>query len=98
MCDCVGCELRLKRREMLEEQSRKVTILTEREQVLLMEGINVGLCIVLDDAVGDDDRTTLICGSDSVQRETAGETGNGAEKTLKSLGEVVRNVVLVHLS
>ena len=66
MCDCVGRELRPKGGDMLEEQSRQVTIFTEREQVLLMEGINVGLCVVLDDAVGDDDRTALIRSSDSI--------------------------------
>ena len=51
---------------MLEEQSRQVTILTKREQVLLMEGIDVGLGVLLDDAVGDDDRTTLIRSTDSI--------------------------------
>jgi len=66
MCDRVGRELRLKGGEMLEEQSRQVTILTKREQVLLMEGIDVGLGVLLDDAVGDDDRTTLIRSTDSI--------------------------------
>lgn len=51
---------------MLEEQSRQVTILTKREQVLLMEGINVGLGVLLDDAVGDDDWTALVRSTDSI--------------------------------
>ena len=66
MRDRVGCELRLEGGEMFEEQGRQVTIFTEREQVLLMEGINVGLGVVLDDAVGDDNRTALIRSSDSI--------------------------------
>ena len=51
---------------MFEEQGRQVTVFAEREQVLLMEGINVGLGVVLDDAVGDDNRTALIRSSDSI--------------------------------
>lgn len=63
-----------------------------------MEGINIGLCIVLDDAVGDDNRSTFIRGSDPIQRETTRKTGNRAEQTFESLGEMVRNVILVHLT
>jgi len=66
MCDRVGRELRLKGGEVLEEQSCQVTIFTKRKQVLLMEGINVGLGVLLDDAVGDDDRTALIRSTDSI--------------------------------
>ena len=65
MRDRVGCELRLEGGEMFEEQDRQVTTFTEREQVL-MDGINAGLGVVFDDAVGDDNRMALIRSSDSI--------------------------------
>lgn len=97
MCDCVGSELRLERGEILEEQRCQVTIFTKGKQVLLMESINVRLCVVLDDAVGDNDWATLVRGSDSVQRETARKTSDRSEQALESLGEMVRDVIFVHL-
>ena len=65
MRDRIGCEPRLEGGEMFEEQDRQVMTFTEREQVL-MDGINAGLGVVFNDAVGGDNRTAPIRSSDSI--------------------------------
>ncbi len=72
----IRIELGAERREVLEHQSRKVTIFTEGEQVLLVQGVDVRLGVLFDDAVGNDDRTSLVCCTDTVHGETTGQTGH----------------------
>ena len=53
------------------------------EQILLVEGINVGFGILFDDPIVNDDRTTFVCGTDPVEGETTWQTGDGAEQALQ---------------
>lgn len=41
---------------MLHEERSQVTIFTEREQVLLVQSVDVTFGVVVDDTVGDNDR------------------------------------------
>ena len=97
MCDRVWCELGAERREVLQQQRRQETILSERQQVLLVQGIDVRLCVLLDDTVRDDDRSALVGGTNAVHGETSGKTRHRAEQTLEGLRQVVGDVVLVNL-
>lgn len=90
-------ELGLERREVLHHQRCQEPILTEREQVLLVQRVDVGIRVFFDDAVRDDDRPSFVGGTDAVERETAGQAGDGAEETFERFGEVMRDVVFVHL-
>lgn len=82
---------------MLHEERRQEPIFTEREQVLLMKCVDIRLGILVNDTVGDEDRTALVSSTNTVEGETSGKTGHGTEQTLKSLREVVGNVILVNL-
>ena len=97
MCDSILGELGPERGEVLEQECREVTIFTEREQVLLVQGIDKRLSVLLDDSVRDDDRATLVGSTDSVHRETPRQTRHGAEQALERLRQVVRDVVFVDL-
>lgn len=72
----VGGKLHLERREVGHHESREISIFSEREQVLLVEGVHNVLGVVVDDAIGDDERSTLVGRSNTVERETTGETGD----------------------
>ena len=85
MGDGVGRELRPERGEVLEQEGREITIFTEREQVLLVQGVDEGLRVLFDDTVRDDDRATLVRGTDPVHRETSGQTRHRAEQALERL-------------
>ena len=76
MGDRIRRELSFERREMLEKQRCQETIFSEREQVLLMQRIHIRLGIFVNDAVGDDDRSPLIGGTNAVDRETTGKTSD----------------------
>lgn len=93
----VRTELGLECREVLHHERRQETILSEREQILLVQRINVGLGVLVDDAVRDDDRATLVSRANTIEGETAGQTGDGAEERLERLGKMVGDVVFVHL-
>lgn len=67
-------ELGLECGEVLQEERRQETIFTEREQVLLVKRIYVAFGVLIDDTVGDDNRPALICGTDTVERETPRKT------------------------
>jgi hypothetical protein len=95
--DGVGRKLHFVRREVLHHERREVSVLAEREEVLLVEGVDEVLRIVVDDALGDDDRSALVGGSETVDREATGETGDGAEEGFEGFGEVVRDEVFVDL-
>lgn len=81
----IGCELRPERGEVLQQECRQVPILTKREQVLLVQRVDIAFSVVIDDPVGDDDWTTLISSTDTVQGETTWKTGHRSEQTFESL-------------
>ena len=93
----IRAKLGFKRREMLHQQRRQKPILSQREQVLLVQRVDIGFGVFLNDAIGDDDGPTLVCSPDSIQRETTRQTGDGTKEGFKGLGEMVRNVVFVDL-
>ena len=97
MCDGILSELGPERGEVFEQKCREVTIFTEREQVLLVQGIDKWFSLLLDDPVRDDDRATFVGSTDPVHRETSGQTRHGAEQALERLRQVVGDVVLVDL-
>ena len=97
MCQSVRVELCTERREVLQHEGREVTIFTEGEQVLLVQGVDIRFGVLLDDTVGYDDRATLVCCTDSVHGETTGQTCDRTEQTLEGLGQMMRDVVLVNL-
>ena len=97
MRDSIRNELRPERREMLEKERGEVTILSERQQVLLVKSVDVRIRVLLDDAVGDDDGATLVRSTNAIHGETTWQASDGTEEGLEGLGQVVRNVVLVHL-
>ena len=82
---------------MLEEKRCEVPIFTEREEILLVKRVDDRLGVFLDDTVRDDDRTTLVRGTDAVHGETTGQTRHRSEQTLEGLGQVMRDIVLVYL-
>ena len=93
----VCTELGLERGEMLHQQGSQETIFTKGEQILLVQGVDIGFSVFFDDTVGDDDWATLVGCTNPVHGETSRKTGDGAEETLESLGQVVGDVVLVNL-
>lgn len=95
--DRIGLELGLERREVFHEERRQEPIFTKREQVFLVKCVDMGLCVIVDDTVGDENRTTLISSTNTVEGEASRETGHGTEQTLESFGKVVGDVVLVNL-
>ena len=97
MCESVGGEFSTEGREVLEQESSQVTIFTKRQQVLLVQSIDVRFRVLFDNSVGDDDRPPLVSSSNPVHGETTGQTCDRAEQTLEGLGQVVRDVVLVNL-
>ena len=62
-----------------------------------MERVDIGLSVVVNETVGDNDWTTLVGGMDRIEGEAIRETGHGTEQTLKGLGEMVENAILVNL-
>ena len=70
--DGVWTKFRLERWEVLHDECRQKTILSEREEILFVQSVNVGLGILVDDQRGDDDWTTFVRRSDTVDRETTG--------------------------
>jgi hypothetical protein len=90
-------ELGLERGEVLEEERREVPILSEVQQVLHVQRVDAVLGVVLDELVRDEERLVGVGGAQAVERETTGQTSNGAEQTFERLGHVVRDEVLVDL-
>ena len=97
MRNSIRSKLGLESWEMLHHQRRQESIFTEREQILLVKSVDVGFSVLVDDTVRDDDGSTLVCGTDPIQRETTRKTGDRTEQTLESLRQVVRDIVFVHL-
>jgi len=65
--DGVGRELHLVSWEVLEHEGGEVSIFSEREEVLLVEGVDDGFRVVVDDSLRDDDGSSFVGGSDSVE-------------------------------
>jgi hypothetical protein len=72
-------------------------IFTNGEQVLLVQGVNVRLGVLVDDMVQNDNGPAFVCGTDPIHGKTTRKIGYGIKQAFKSLQQVVRNVVLVHL-
>ncbi len=79
MGDGVWRELHFECWEVLHHECRKISILAEGEQVLLVKGINVTFGVFFDDPVGNNKRATLVGGTDAVHAEAAGQTGHRTE-------------------
>lgn len=62
-----------------------------------MQCVDVTIRVFVDDAIGDDNRSTLVSGANTVQRETTRKTSHGSEQTFESLRQVMGNVILVDL-
>ena len=90
-------ELCLETGEMLEEERGQVTIFTEMQQILHMQGIDAILRVVLDELVRDEQGLVCIGGSQAIEGETTRQTGDGTEKTLECFSHVMRDKVFVHL-
>ena len=97
MTERMRVELGLEGREVLHNESRQETIFTEREQVLLVQGVHVRLGVLVDDTVRDDDGTSFVGGADAKEREATGQAGDGAEERFEGLRKMMREVVLVDL-
>lgn len=69
-------KLHLEGREVFHHQGRKVSILSKGEQVLFVKSVDVGFGIVVDNSLGDDDRSSFIRCPKSVQTETTGKTSD----------------------
>lgn len=98
LADSLRAEHHLALGEGLEHERRKVAILAEEQEVLLVERVDDVLRIVLNDVrVGEDGHPVAVVplgGLDPVHRKAAGQAGDAAEHRLECLGQVVGNVVL----
>jgi hypothetical protein len=98
----LGKEHHLSVRERAEEDSRQESIFTEEEQILLMEGRDFRLAVLLDDFGLDDQRNPVIaCRFSCLQPEhgeTTGQAGNTTENGFKGFGQVMRNEVFKDLN
>jgi hypothetical protein len=72
MGDSVRRKFHLEEWEVLHHNRRQIAILSELKEILLMERVDFAVGILLDDAVGDDKRSTFIGCPDSIHRETTG--------------------------
>ena len=66
MCNRIGGKLSLVGWEMLHHQCCQVSIFTEGQKILLVQGIEVAFGIFVDDTVRDEDRATFVCCADTV--------------------------------
>jgi len=85
MRDRIRDELCLERREVLQKERRQETIFTKGEQVLLVQRVYVPFGVLVDDTVGDDDRSAFVRSTDTVEREASRKTRYRAEQTLERL-------------
>lgn len=72
--DGVWRKLHLERRKVFHHQRGQVTIFTEGEQVLFVKRVDVDLGVFVNDPRRDDNRSTLVGCTDSVNTETTGKT------------------------
>lgn len=81
----IGSELCPERGEVLQQECRQISIFTKREQILLVERVDIAFSVVIDNSVRDDDGTPLISSTDTIQGETAWKTGHRSKQTFESL-------------
>ena len=59
-----------------------------------MQRVDMAFRVVIDDAIGDDDRAAFVSGTDPVKGETTGQTSNCAEQAFECLSQMMRDVIL----
>jgi len=67
MCNSMRAELRLERGEVLHQECRQETIFTEGEQILLMQGVNIGVSVLFDNSIRNDYGTAFVSCSDTIE-------------------------------
>lgn len=67
------------------------------KQVLHMQGIDTNCCVIFNDFATDKEWLACLGGSDTIHRETTGQTSYTAEQAFESLDQIMRYVVLVDL-
>lgn len=77
--DGIRGEFHFESGEVLHDECRKITVLSKREQVLLVQSVHVWLRVLVNHSAGDDDRSSLVGCSDSVDTEAPGETRHRSE-------------------
>ena len=98
MSDRIRNELGPKCREMLHEECSQVPILSQRQQIFLVQRVDVRLGVFIDDTVRDDDGSAFVGGPNTIQRETTRKTSDRTEETFKCFRKVMRDVVLIDLN
>jgi len=66
-------ELRLETREMLEEERGQVTIFTEMQEILHMQGVDAVFRVVLDEQVRNERGLVRVGGSQAMEGEQPGK-------------------------
>lgn len=62
----IANEFGLVSREMLEDQSRQISIFSQMKQVLKVQGVDAVLGIVMYDLIGDEERFVCVGGAETV--------------------------------
>ena len=62
-----------------------------------MERVDVRLRVLVDDPVGNDDWATFVGCANAVHGKAPRQTGDGSKQTLKCLGKVVGDIILINL-
>lgn len=94
---CAEDVLRLVLRVELQQQCREITILTQVQEVLHVQRIDSDFRVGLDDFFADEQRLPCFGSADAVHGEATRKTSDGAKERFKSLCQVVRDVIFVHL-
>lgn len=93
----IADELSLVVGEVFEQQGSQVTIFTEMQEVLHVQGVDAVLRVVFDDLIRNEEWLVRVVGAETVHGETTGQASNGAEETFECFGHVVRDEVFVNL-
>lgn len=98
---CLRNKEQLAARENLEHERRQVTVLSEQQQVLLVQSVDHVFRVLFHHVRVGQDRHIVALGSfrslDPVHAETSGQTSDTTKDRLERLVQVVRNVVFKHL-
>lgn len=98
MGDSVWSELHLEGWEVLHHDGRKVTILAQVKQILLVQRVDVHFRLVINDAIGDDEWSTFVRGANAIHAEATGKARHGSKERFECLGQMMGDIVLVHLT
>ncbi len=93
----VGREGNLHVGKVFEHQRGQVSILAERQQILLVQRVDIIDRVVFNDLLVDEQRDRLVGRADAIHAKTAGQARHGAKQRFKRLCHVMRNEVLVNL-